>query len=149
MQLSTHFSLAELTVSSWAVANRVTNTPTTDQEWTNIRFLAQQLEKVRTVLGGNPIVVTSAFRNHRVNTAAGGVDNSAHRQALAADFTCPAFGNVTKVCRALAASDMVFDQLIWEYGRWCHLGFKAPGTQMRRQLLTKRDGQGYVSGIPN
>lgn len=149
MQLSPHFSLAELTVSPWAEANGVDNNPQTDQEWANIRFLAQQLEQARGILGNNPLIVTSAFRNHRVNEAAGGVSNSAHRLALAADFTCPKFGNVTKVCRALADSGLVFDQIIWEYGSWCHLGFKAPGLRMRRQLLTKRSGQGYVPGIPN
>lgn len=149
VQLSTNFSLAELTVSSWAEANGVPNDPSTDQEWTNIRFLAQQLEHARTILRGNPILVTSGFRSHRVNLAAGGVANSAHRLALAADFTCPGFGDVTKVCRALAASELEFDQIIWEYGRWCHLGFKAPGLRMRRQLLTKRSGAGYVQGLPN
>ena len=149
MQLTPHFSLAELTVSSWAKANGVSNTPTTDDEWRNIRHLAQQLELVRSLLGDKPIIVTSAFRNHRVNTAAGGVANSAHRLALAADFTCPGFGNVTAVCKAIAASPLDFDQLIWEYGRWVHLGFKAPGPKQRRQLLTKRDGQGYIAGIPN
>ena len=149
VQLSTHFSLAELTVSSWAEANGVPNDPTTDQEWTNIRFLAQKLEHVRTILGDNPILITSAYRSHRVNLAAGGVANSAHRLALAADFTCPRFGDVTKVCRALADSPLDFDQVIWEYGRWCHIGFKAPGLKMRRQLLTKRTGAGYIQGLPN
>jgi zinc D-Ala-D-Ala carboxypeptidase len=149
MQLSPHFSLAELTVSSWATANGVSNDPSSDQEWANIRFLAQQLEQAREILGNNPILITSAYRSHRVNEAAGGVSSSAHRLALAADFICPAFGNVTQVCHALAGSALVFDQLIWEYGRWVHLGFKAPGLRMRRQLLTKRTGHGYVPGIPN
>lgn len=150
MQLSTHFSLAELTVSTWAEANGVLNQPTLDSEWANIRFLAQQMEQVRAILGNNPILITSAFRNHRVNLAAGGVANSAHRLALAADFTCPRFGDTTAVCKALAAAKHFdFDQNIWEYGRWTHIGFKAPGLRMRRQLLTKRTGQNYVPGLPN
>lgn len=148
MQLSPHFSLAELTVSTWAEANGVDNTPEHDQEWANIRFLADRLEAVRALLG-HPIVVSSGFRNERVNNAAGGVANSAHRIALAADFTCPGYGDVTAVCKAIAKSGLQFDQLIWEYGRWVHIGFRASGRNMRRQLLTKRSGAGYVQGIPN
>lgn len=146
MQLSPHFSLAELTVSTWAAANKVSNIPTTSDEWDNIKRLATELETVRGVLHHNPMRVTSGFRNDRVNKAAGGVDNSAHRFALAADFTCPLFGNVTKVARAIADSDIQFDQLIWEYGVWVHIGFRR-GSQ-RRQLLTKREGRGYVAGLP-
>lgn len=149
MQLSTHFSLAELTVSPWAERHGVDNTPSTDQEWINIRYLADRCEAARAILGNNPIIITSGFRNRKVNDAAGGVPNSAHRYALAIDFTCPKFGDVTKVCHALAAAQgFNFDQVIWEYGRWTHLGFKAPGLSMRRQLLTKREGLGYVPGLP-
>ena len=135
MNLSPHFTLAELTVSAWAKAH-----------WRNLGRLALELERVRTILGANPILISSAYRNPVVNKGVGGVSNSAHAQGLAADFTCPRFGNVTQVCRAIADSDLMFDQLIWEYGRWVHLGFRL-GTQ-RRQLLTKRDGQGYASGLP-
>lgn len=147
MQLSPHFSLAELTVSTWAEANGVSNEPQTPEEWSNIRYLADQMEKVRAVLRHCPIRITSAYRSHRINKAAGGVPTSAHRLALAADFTCPLFGNVTAVCHALAASDIRFDQLIWEYGRWIHIGFRRSSKQ-RQQLLTKMDGRPYVAGLP-
>lgn len=149
MQLSKHFSLAELTVSAWARDNGVDNTPSTDTEWRNLRYLADQLEIARAGLGGKPIIVSSAFRNARVNKAVGGVPNSAHQQGLACDFVCPGYGDVTAVCNRLAElPGLQFDQIIWEYGRWCHLGLRAPGVPPRRQLLTKRAGQGYVPGLP-
>lgn len=147
MNLSPHFTLAELTVSEWAKARGISNEPTTDAHWRNLGRLALELERARAILGANPILISSAYRNPVVNKGVGGVSNSAHAQGLAADFTCPRFGNVTQVCRAIADSDLMFDQLIWEYGRWVHLGFRL-GTQ-RRQLLTKRDGQGYASGLPS
>jgi zinc D-Ala-D-Ala carboxypeptidase len=148
MQLSPHFSLAELTVSGWAKENNVSNVPTDTELLENLRFLADGLERIRTILRDQPILISSAYRSDRVNAAVGGVANSAHRLGLAADFTCPSFGTVTHVCRVLADSGMEFDQLIWEYGRWVHVGFRRHGVP-RRQLLTKKSGvPGYIKGLP-
>ena len=151
MQLSPHFSLAELTVSEWAKANGVSNQPDSDLHWRNLRRLATELEAVREVLGNNPIIITSAYRNRRVNAAVGGVPNSAHAEGLACDFTCPRFGDVTAVCKAInEARHLHFDQLIWEYGRWTHIGYRDRILSQRRQLLTKRTlNGGYSPGIPN
>lgn len=146
MKLSPHFSLAELTRSAWAKANGISNKPISPEHWSNLRRLANELERVRAVLGNNPILVSSGYRNPVVNRAVGGVSNSAHSLGLAADFTCPGFGNVTQVCRAIELSDVNFDQLIWEYGSWVHLGFSVG--EPRRQVLSKRAGQGYVTGLP-
>jgi zinc D-Ala-D-Ala carboxypeptidase len=149
MQLSPHFSLSELTVSGWAKEHGVSNVPTDTELLENLKFTADGLERIRTILHDHPILISSAYRSDRVNAAVGGVANSAHRLGLAADFTCPAFGDVTRVCHALANSGMVFDQLIWEYGRWVHVGFRRHGPQ-RGQVLTKRKGiAGYTKGLPN
>ena len=147
MDLTPHFTLAELTRSAWAKANGISNEPSSDQHWQNLRRLAHELERVRKVLGNNPILVSSGYRNPVVNKAVGGVPNSAHALGLAADFTCPRFGNVTQICKAIANSDIGFDQLIWEYGSWVHLGFSEGPP--RGQILSKRAGAGYVIGLPD
>lgn len=146
MQLSAHFTLAEATRSSAADAKGISNTPT-ELHLKNIQYTASMMERVRAVLGSNPIAVSSWYRNPEVNRIVGGVSNSQHALGLAVDFTCPKFGNVLDVCMALRASDIPFDQLIWEYGRWVHIGFcNCP--KPRRQVLTIREGSGYVNGLP-
>lgn len=146
MQLSPHFTLAELTVSQRAKALGISNQPNA-ADLKNLQRLAVELEGVRALLHHNPMRITSAYRSPQLNAATPNASKtSAHRLGLAADFTCPLFGNVTKICRTIAASDIQFDQLIWEYGTWVHLGFSVGPP--RRQLLTIRPGTGYQPGIP-
>lgn len=146
MQLSPHFTLAEATHSATAQAKGISNAPT-PEHLKNIQRTALMMEKVRTLLGGKAIKVSSWYRNTAVNKAVGGVPSSQHLTGLAVDFTCPSYGSVLAVCKALKDSDIPFDQLIWEYGRWVHIGFcNCP--KPRRQVLTIREGSGYVNGLP-
>lgn len=144
MQLTPHFHLSEFTRSSTAQRFGDANQPNA-QELANLKRLAECLEQVRAHLGGHPIIITSGFRNERVNRAVGGVPNSAHRLGLAADFTVPRFGSVLATCQAIAdAPGLCFDQLINEYDRWIHLGLRQAGD--RRQLLTI-DNRGTRLGL--
>jgi hypothetical protein len=143
-QLSPHFTLEEFTVSDTAVRLGLSNQPSPDM-LARLKQTAAQLEKVRAVLGGRPITVNSAYRSPPVNAAVGGVSNSAHAQAHAVDFICPAFGTPFEICKKIAASGLKFDQLIHEKRDWVHISF-APA--MRQHLLTlPPDGGGYASGI--
>lgn len=140
MQLSPHFSLAELTVTETGLAN----TPNA-QEVERLKLLAAFMEKVRAELGNRPIAVNSAFRSEAVNLTVHGVPNSAHRLAYACDFTVAGM-TPYEVCVALdhAANfkRIVFDQLIQE-GTWTHI---SRDPQARGQRLTKIPG-GYENGI--
>ena len=101
----------------------------------NLMSLAQGLEIVRALLGSNKMVISSGYRCARVNAAVGGSSNSAHMLGLAADFMCPKFGKPIDICRRLAATtNLEFDQVIYEYGNWCHF---AVGPDRRRQCLSK------------
>jgi hypothetical protein len=51
------------------------------------------------------------------------------------------------VALAIAASSIVFDQLIYEYGRWVHLGLEIAGEAPRFQTLSKFDAPQYLEGI--
>ena len=144
MHLTKHFTLAEATRSDTAVKLGLSNAPSPDDLQTLVET-AHQMERVRTLLGDQPIHVNSWYRNEQVNRAVGGVPNSAHRLGYAVDFTCPNYGDVTAVCRAIEASGIQFDQLIWEYGRWVHVSF-APA--MRQNVLHINKGTGYRPGLP-
>jgi hypothetical protein len=145
-QLSEHFSLEELTVSQTAAREGLDNTPGS-AELRNLRSLAEVLERVRSGLGGAPVLVSSGYRSPAVNAAVGGSSTSAHMKGLAADFIAPQFGTVLETARAISRMDIAFDQLIYEYGRWVHLGLAEPGRTPRRQLLSIGAQKKYVSGL--
>ena len=147
MQLSEHFSLEELVASETAARTGIDNTPS-PQLMPNLRALAQGLEQVRTALGGLPIHINSGFRCAALNSAVGGAKSSMHMRGLAADILCPQFGTPLEVCRAIVAAGIVTDQIIHEFGKWCHIAVASPGTQARRQLLTIASAaQGYQEGL--
>ena len=83
--LSLHFTLEELTHTDH---RQFDNTPNTD-ELANLARLAKFLEQVKTVLGGKPVMINSAFRCKEVNDAVGSKDTSQHRIGCAADIRVP------------------------------------------------------------
>lgn len=141
MQITQNFSLKELTRSEMARRAGIDNTPS-EAELENIKYTAEQLEKVREYVG-RAIIVTSCFRNESVNKLVGGVPTSAHRFGLAADcdavgLTSLAFGKL--ILKMRDEGEIKFDQLILEYpergeGAWIHLGFRR-NAPMRNQVFT-------------
>lgn len=137
--LSPHFALEELTATQH---RQYDNQPPLEIRAT-LRQTAQHMEGVRKLLGDRVITVSSGYRNPELNHAVGGATNSAHMRGRAVDFCAYDFGTPLEVCRAIAASDLPFDQII-EEGRWTHIAFDPA---MRRQVLTKAPGGGYVVGL--
>jgi putative chitinase len=155
-KLSEHFSLAELTVSSAADRLGIPNTPTA-AHLLHLKRTAAGLEAVRSILGDCAIVVTSGYRNPKVNKAVGGVPNSAHALGHAADFRAAgfsAFAAAKKLADAQAAGRIEFDQLILETSRSVvHISFDPDGGSakkgMRGDVLTQAAGPGtpFQTGI--
>lgn len=137
--LSAHFALEEL---AGTLHREIDNRPPPEVVAT-LRDTASRMEAVRSLLGDRVISVSSGYRSPRLNRAVGGARRSAHLTGHAVDFNCHGFGPPRAVCRAVAGSDVAFDQLI-EEGTWVHLSF-AP--RMRRQVLTRRPEGGYIPGL--
>jgi len=144
--LSDHFTLEELTFSQTAARKGIDNKPSAGA-LKNLGRLAAALEEVRALLGGVSIVISSGYRSPELNKAVGGSKSSAHMEGLAADFTAPAAGTVLQVARKIAASDVAYDQLIYEYGNWVHIGIAQEGAEPRKQKLSIFQGTGYLGGI--
>jgi hypothetical protein len=144
--LSDHFSLEELILSQTAAREGIDNNPPADIV-KNLRKLANTLEKIRSLLGNVPILVSSGYRSPKLNLAVGGSKNSAHMSGLAADFTAPSFGTVMQVARKISTSDIAFDQLIYEFGSWVHIGLASDSAEPRLEKLSIFGGTGYLSGI--
>jgi uncharacterized protein YcbK (DUF882 family) len=134
MNLSEHFTLDELTASETAARNNWDNTPNAT-EMANLVRLAAFLEDVKTVLGGKPVMINSAFRSEAVNTAVGSRNTSQHRIGCAADIRVPGM-TPDEVVKAVMAAGLGYDQVIREFDRWTHISIpNNPEDKPRQQAL--------------
>ena len=137
MQLTQHFTLAELTASTTAQRLRLDNTPPPELVPRLVRT-AEMLERIRSTLGV-PVVVTSGYRSRAVNAAVGGVTSSDHAQGHAADIVAPRYGTPTQIARTLAplVSVLGIGQLILEGingKQWVHVSTRVPSKASNRVI---------------
>ena len=137
MNLTEHFTLEELTHTDH---RELDNTPN-DAELANLTRLAEFLEEVKTVLGGKPIMVNSAFRSKAVNDAVGSKDTSQHRVGCAADIRVPGL-TPDEVVKAVIASGLGYDQVIREFDRWTHISIPNEEARAPRKQALIIDKQG-------
>ena len=131
MNLSEHFTLAELTVTDHRLLD---NTPNAG-EIENLERLAAFLELVKTQLGGRPVLVNSAFRSAAVNAAVGSSDKSQHRLGCAADIRVPGM-TPDEVVRSVMTAGLPYDQLIREFDAWTHISIPSfPSLPPRKMAL--------------
>lgn len=136
MRITPHFSLEEMTFSETAGRKGIDNTPP-DNVYNNLIRLCTVMESVRAILGVS-ITVSSGYRSPELNKAIGGARASHHMVGLACDFIAPSFGTPLDVCNKIRESDIQYDQLIHEFGRWIHIGID---DEPRRQDLTATRGE--------
>lgn len=160
--LTEHFSKKEMTRSDTAARHGVANIPN-KQEWKNILFSANQMEKIRAYACSKTgrdvgVIVTSCFRSEEVNRLVGGASKSAHRFGLAVDFDLVGFTSKQTADLVKEMSDkglIKYDQLILEFpkngaGAWVHIGFKQNERDYRHQELTANKVRGrtvYSEGL--
>jgi hypothetical protein len=145
--ITPHFTLAEFTDSQTAARKGISNVPPPhSHERKGIQRAAEVMERVRTILGDHPILISSGYRSPPVNAAVGGSKASAHMSGLAVDFSCPGFGTPLQICKKLKPhmAELEIDQLIHEYDTWVHLGLSA--TSARHMALTI-DSKGTRNGF--
>lgn len=122
IQLTKHFKLSEAIKSDTANKLGLDNTPDST-DLATIHRTAQRMEEVRALLGGQPIIITSWYRNDAVNKAVGGVSNSQHRKGEAVDFKI-SNKSPSRIVSMLTQhkAELQYDQLILEPG-WVHISF--------------------------
>lgn len=150
MNLSEHFTFEELTHTDH---RELDNTPTEHEKCiidgkevtvnavANLTRLANFLEQLKTVLGGKPIMVNSAFRSEAVNGAVGSKNTSDHRRGCAADIRVPGM-TPDEVVRAVIASDLPYQQVIREFDRWTHIAITTNegDTPKKSKLIIDKTG---------
>ena len=137
MMLSPNFSLTEFTDSQTAARMGIDNDPPVELVPV-LKATARCMEDVRDLLGGKPILVSSAYRSPELNEAIKGSSRSQHMSGEAVDFTCPKFGTPEEVVKHIYTSPLLWDQLILEFGRWVHISFSA--RNRRQTLIIDRNG---------
>lgn len=148
MNLTPHFTLAEMTRSSTAERLRLANTPD-DAALAALLQTAELLERIRAVLDA-PVIVTSAYRAPAVNSAVGGATTSDHMAGQAADILAPRFGTPYRVAKTLAplVDKLGIGQLILEGvggKQWVHVSTR-PSTKAVNRVITITDA-GARAGI--
>lgn len=97
-----------------------------------VRLAVDLLEPARAIVG--PLRVNSAYRCPGLNVAIGGSKTSRHMDGLAADVY-PLDLELRDAYERLAQSGLPFDQIIFEFGRWIHIGAALHGHEPRLQRL--------------
>ena len=154
MNLSAHFTLAEMTRSEAATRKGVANTPPPDAI-ENLRALCNKvLQPLRDEMA-RPMRINSAYRGPEANAAVGGSKSSQHMSGEAADIEFDGFDNKL-LAKKIVDMKLPFDQIILEFYRpgepnsgWIHVSHKRGGPQ-RGQLLRAVSEGGktkYLSGL--
>lgn len=133
-----YFTLPEMLTSSTARQKSIENLPTFDIV-ENLNQLCLFLDEIREDWGSG-IKVTSGYRNEKLNTAVGGVFNSAHRLGFAADIV-PSNGKFDEFVEFLKKwlKGKSFDQCIIEEskkgGKWIHIATYSPSGLQRKKIF--------------
>jgi zinc D-Ala-D-Ala carboxypeptidase len=150
MQLSKYFTLAELTPSATAKRLGIKNDPTPEHLECLKLLAVNVLDKVREHFG-KPIFVSSGYRSKALNDATPGSSaTSQHCSGEAADLDQDGRGTgvTNKMVFDYIKDNLVFDQLIYEYGTdanpdWVHVSWESNGKQRKQVLRCTR-----VNGKP-
>lgn len=144
MNLSPHFTLAELTHTNSGLSNNPT-----DAEVKSLTALCTTLlEPVRLKFG--PVSIHSGYRGPLVNARIGGSKTSQHMKGEAADFHCSGAQLEDVMKWIVTESGLRYGQVILEghtagEPTWIHLSLGAPyrvGSQCQQALVF--DGRNYL-----
>lgn len=109
----------------------------------NLERIDKEIKKIRYHFGGNSIIITSGYRNDKLNAAVGGSPKSKHRLGCAVDFV----SNMPKISiRDLyewCAQHLDFDKLLLENNQWVHLQV-APDGENNKRFFAHTDKKGRV-----
>jgi uncharacterized protein YcbK (DUF882 family) len=152
MNLSTNFTLSEMTKSETALRYGMDNTPT-ESEIENLRILCESvLQKVRDYYGMG-VKVNSGFRHPLVNAKVGGSTTSDHCKGFAADIEIPGVANADLA--EWIKENCEFRQLILEFytvgvpdSGWVHVSYNPADNKKQVLTATKKDGKTvYLQGL--
>tara|TARA_R110002110_G_scaffold16569_34_gene71729 strand:- start:35 stop:817 length:783 start_codon:yes stop_codon:yes gene_type:complete len=148
MKLGKYFELWEATASSTAARLGISNQPDAEQLANLERTVQTLMDLIREEFGA--IRVTSGLRVPELNAAiSGSSSTSYHCFGLAFDFSPYASVPLSKIVDWVIKSDLPYDQIIYEYDSWIHIGAAKDGRAPRKQALMKFSNEGYKTYDPD
>lgn len=144
MQLSEHFTLAELTTTNTGLDNEPNNEVVINLK----RLVTTVLEPLRVHID-KPIIINSGYRSQAVNMKVGGSKTSSHMNGLAADIRVDGM-TAAELAIVIAHTGLPYDKAINEHG-WVHIQVAPLGLAPRAELYTAVFAVGkpttYLKGI--
>ena len=128
-----NFSISELCHSDNAINAGIDNTPSIKETDNLLNLIFYCLQPIRDKLN-KPMIITSGFRNPKVNFLAGGAINSNHLTGCAADFHVPGM-TIQQVIDFILKLGIEFDELGNEYNKWVHIAYRKGNN--RRKVFKK------------
>jgi zinc D-Ala-D-Ala carboxypeptidase len=152
MQLTTHFSLNEMTRSQSAARFDIDNTPD-EQSIYNLQVLCEQILQPLRELYNRPISISSGYRCPELNERIGGSSNSHHMRGMAADIEI--FGIANGDLATYISQYFQFTQVILEFynptnpaSGWVHVSYDPD--DLKCEVLTSSRVNGrtvYTPGL--
>ena len=143
--ISKHISYAEATNSATAQRHGISNVPGATELAAMRRVAGIVFEPLRATVG-EPVRVSSFYRNPQVNALVGGSATSQHMKGEAMDierFDKSNYSNAELFW--IIRENFLFDQLIWEFGTeeepdWVHVSLKTSGNRQQVLQAYKQSG---------
>ena len=137
INLSEHFSLAELTKTN----TKMKNLPN-EAQVENLKRLCGWLEMLR-IKRNEPIIINSGYRSETVNKAVGGAPNSNHLTGCAVDIHVTGMEQLIRYAAILLdisnERQEDFDELLLERSPrgtyWLHFAVKQSGNRRRINII--------------
>jgi zinc D-Ala-D-Ala carboxypeptidase len=141
MNLSTHFTLEEMTRSATARRFNISNIPDSRQIESLRLLCVNVLEPVRATIG-LPIHIDDAYRCPALNKKVGGVEDSQHQclpnEGAAADFTIIGRTTAREVFDGIVSSPTLeYDEVILEFEEWIHISFRLGNNRRKKSIASK------------
>jgi zinc D-Ala-D-Ala carboxypeptidase len=139
MNVSRSFTLKEMVSSTTASRLGIDNSPSLEAVNCLIALAGAVLQPLRDHMG-EPIRISSGYRNPVLNKRIGGSKSSQHTLGQAADLVCP--GRNSEMFHYIK-DNLPFDQLIWEFGNdgepdWVHVSYRSSDNRGEALVATKK-----------
>lgn len=144
MNLTTNFTLAEMTASQVASRNGINNNPTAGQI-ENLKKLCESiLQPIRNHYD-SPVIISSGFRTPELCVLINSSIDSQHAKGQAADLQVVGVDN--KALAKYIKENLDFDQLILEFYKeaegphsgWVHVSYVGKGNRKESLTATRSD----------
>ena len=152
MQLSTNFSLLELTKSQTAERKDIDNTPSTEHQENLESLCTHVLQPIRDHFS-RVVSISSGYRSEELCLAIGSKVTSQHAKGQAADFEI--FGTPNNEVANWISNNLIYDQLILEFWNsdepnsgWVHVSYDPDFNQNRKQYLRAYKDNGKTKYAP-